>query len=207
MWLWFGENKRSTFLHGARTVAACCLNGRCAVNNVCHVLYDQPGSTRWDMNCAFKCSNGIQARQSGLCGQRWKVSPDRVHLGGGGEGVMCRDTDIFVFPRCVTKILPLLLAMLRCRICSTLSAMSDMFWAMAWIRSTSPIGWILSHTHTKRERECLKIHQHQPSCNSLQVAVRRLQTQHNISFIAPLHSEVFVVFPPITAGAKWRKKC
>lgn len=32
---------------------------------------------------------------------------------------------------CVFYIIPLLLAMLRCRICSTLTAMSDMFWAMA----------------------------------------------------------------------------
>lgn len=150
MLLWFGKSESSTFLHRAQTVA-CYLSGRCTVNNVCHVLYDQPANDVRHELCieAFKW---IQAWQSGLCGQRGKVSLDWMDLGRGGEGVMRRETVIFVFSRCVVKIVPLLLAMLRCRICSTLSAMSDMFWAMAWIRSTSPIGWILSHTHKEEER-------------------------------------------------------
>lgn len=64
---------------------------------------------------------------------------DRFKMDGGdsSEGLQL----FLVFSRCVSvqavcvsvclKIVPLLLAMLRCRMCSTLTAMSDMFWAMA----------------------------------------------------------------------------
>lgn len=43
----------------------------------------------------------------------------------------------------VLAAVPLPCTMLFCSICSTLMAMLDTFWAIAWILSTSPAGWNL----------------------------------------------------------------
>lgn len=69
--------------------------------------------------------------------------------------ICCHQIEHFKWSWLYWWILPLDAAMLFWKICSTRTAMLDTFWAMAWILSTSPAGWILKqkthnhkHTHT-----------------------------------------------------------
>lgn len=133
------------------------LNGKCALNNACHVLDDQPARAPWTfiVHSSVKLDPGLTAgfmragRRS--CPQTGWIWCRRAPIGlrswsyiQYSQRVLSGQSGSCV---CVFLSLPLLVAMLRWRICSTLTAMSDMFWAMACIRSTSPIGWILVRTN------------------------------------------------------------
>lgn len=55
----------------------------------------------------------------------------------------------------MNELLPLPCAMLLCRICSTLMAMLETFWAIAWILSTSPAGWNLQQERKKEKNKLI----------------------------------------------------
>lgn len=132
------------------------LNGKCALNNARHVLYDQPARAPWTfiVHSSVKLDPGLTAgfmqAERKSCPQTGWIWCRRVPIG-------LRSWSYIWYPRgalsgqrlCVILTLPLLVAMLRWRICSTRTAMSDMFWAMACIRSTSPTGWILVRTNMR----------------------------------------------------------